>query len=452
MVVELRRLVDSVFRGDSARSRLARGISWSVVGTFVTYVFKLAASVVVARLLGQIVFGELGVINSTVVTLGVFSGLGLGITATKYIAELRSAAPQRAGNTIGFLTLVSLAAGGVMLVALLLTAPWLAANVLDAPHLALTLRIGSLLLLLNSVNGVQVGALAGLEEFRAIAVLNAVEGVTHLPALALGAWLYGLPGVTAAYVAIAALKWGLSQLALQRAGRRHALAIGYQVGRAEWRVLVRFALPALIVGLAAHPFNWLARVLLANQPDGYAQVGIFNAAYTWTALLLFIPLQITRSSVPILASLERGVVGTQQFLRIVRLNTLLVLGACAAVATPLIVASRLIMRSYGPEFAQSGAVLVVLMLAYSLSALTWVFSDALTAIGRMWWQVVYFLVAGGTLIGALWLVGNGALGLAWAYMASFGVQIGMQLFMMRWLARSGGIGRAPVGAGVASGN
>src|ERR1022692_3038167 len=39
-------------------------------------------------------------IQSTVGMLGIFAGLGLGITATKYVAELRSHDPERAGRII----------------------------------------------------------------------------------------------------------------------------------------------------------------------------------------------------------------------------------------------------------------------------------------------------------------------------------------------------------------
>jgi len=38
-------------------------------------------------LLGTVGFGELGVIQSTVGMFGVFAGLGLGMTATKYVAS-----------------------------------------------------------------------------------------------------------------------------------------------------------------------------------------------------------------------------------------------------------------------------------------------------------------------------------------------------------------------------
>lgn len=49
----------------------------------------LVVTVTVARLLGNAVCGELGIIQSTVGMFGVFAGFGLRVTATKHVAEFR---------------------------------------------------------------------------------------------------------------------------------------------------------------------------------------------------------------------------------------------------------------------------------------------------------------------------------------------------------------------------
>ena len=60
----------------------------------------LIASMVVARILGKNEFGELGMIQSTVGMLGVFAGFGLGLTATKHVAELKHSNPERTGRIL----------------------------------------------------------------------------------------------------------------------------------------------------------------------------------------------------------------------------------------------------------------------------------------------------------------------------------------------------------------
>ena len=82
--------------------RLLRGTFWSLVGTFVSRALGLAAAIMAARILGKAVYGELGIIQSTLGMFGTFAGFGMGTTATKYVAELRDKDPAKAGESLRF--------------------------------------------------------------------------------------------------------------------------------------------------------------------------------------------------------------------------------------------------------------------------------------------------------------------------------------------------------------
>ena len=73
----------------SLRSRLADGVLWSFTGAAISRGLNLLAMVLVARMVGKVGFGELGTVQSTVGMFAVFAGFGMGITATKHVAELR---------------------------------------------------------------------------------------------------------------------------------------------------------------------------------------------------------------------------------------------------------------------------------------------------------------------------------------------------------------------------
>ena len=126
----------------SLGARFARGAFWSLVGTVISQGLGLVASVITARLLGKVGFGELGMINSTVGMFGVFAGLGLGLTATKYVAEFRSKDPDRAGRILGLSELVAVVSGGTVSLILFALAPMLAERTLNAPHLVNELGLG----------------------------------------------------------------------------------------------------------------------------------------------------------------------------------------------------------------------------------------------------------------------------------------------------------------------
>src|SRR5438105_966213 len=115
--------------------RLAKGAFWSLAGTVVSRGLALFAWILVPRMLGTTAFGELGIIQSTIGLFGTFAGLGLGLTATRYVAEFRVKDPARAGRVIAFSTLTANLTGLAASIALLVLAPWLAVNMLAAPHL-----------------------------------------------------------------------------------------------------------------------------------------------------------------------------------------------------------------------------------------------------------------------------------------------------------------------------
>lgn len=69
--------------------RLATGTFWSLAGAVISRGLGIVASIMVARTLGRVGFGELGIIHSTLALFQLFAGFGLGVTTTKCVAEHR---------------------------------------------------------------------------------------------------------------------------------------------------------------------------------------------------------------------------------------------------------------------------------------------------------------------------------------------------------------------------
>jgi len=418
---ETRNRVLKCLPADSLRGRLAWGAFWSLVGAVLSQGSILVASVITARILGMVGFGELGIINSTVGMLGVFAGFGLGMTATKYVAEFRIKDPARAGRIIALSSVVALATGGLISLALFIFAPFLAARTLAAPHLILELRIGALLLLCNALNGAQTGALCGFEAFKAIAYANLIRGLFSFPAMVGGVLLWGLPGAVCGLVLAAAIACLVNQWILRSECRRAAVPIRYRAIRSERRVLWDFSLPAFLSSAMVAPVTWVVATLLVNAPNGYAEMGVFNAANQWRTTLLFLPGLIGQVVVPILSSLQNAV--GRQTARRVLLGSVLTNGLCTVpVVLVLLPCSSWIMSFYGHAFSPRGAVLQVSLLAGVLLAIQTPVGNLIAAFGRMWagllmnagWAVCFLSVAY-----ALLALGWGAQALACAYFAAY---------------------------------
>lgn len=344
---------------------------------------NLAASVITARLLGREQFGQYGMVQSTVGMLGIFAGLGLGLTATKYVAEFRTRDPKRAGRIIALGGAVAIFSGGLLALSLLAYAPFLAAKTLNAPALAAELRIASVLLFFNAFNGAQTGALAGFEAFRAIARINLARGFVTFPVTVALVLLWRLPGAMWALAITAAVTCLLSQFSL----RQHCAALGilprFSSAWRERRVLWTFSTPAFLSGALVGPVTWAANTMLVNQPGGYAEMGLFSAASQWRTAIGFIPGVMAQFALPLLSNLN-GERHVSQYAKTLRWNLLLTAAAATAFALPVAVGAPYIMRLYGRGFEQGSLVLIVSAAVAVIACINSVVGTAILSAGSMW--------------------------------------------------------------------
>jgi len=395
----------------------------------------LAASVLVARMLGKTGYGELGMIRSTVGMFGVFAGFGLGLTATKHVAEFRQSDPDRAGRIISLSWLVAMVTGGLMALGLLIFAPWLAGYTINAPHLTGVLRIGALILLINALNGAQTGALSGFEAFKTIAYVNLFVGLLSFPILITGAYLGGLTGAVWALVINLGTNWLLNHLALRKEAKRHNVPLAFRNCSRELSILWKFSLPAVLSSSMVGPVNWACGALLVNRPNGYDEMGIFSAANQWFAMLLFLPSLLGQVVLPVLS--ERfGQQDRRQLLKTmvfaIRVNALIMLPIVLLAS----IASPYIMSLYGEGFANGWPTLIVVLFTAGIVACQTPVGPTITAAGKMWiklamnlgWAVLF-------IIGTLLLVDNGALGLASARALSYVLHVSWVLAFAFYLVR-----------------
>lgn len=392
--------------------RLARGVFWSMAGSVISRGLMLCATILVARILGKTSYGELGMIQSTVGMFGVFAGFGLGLTATKHVAEFRRSDPQRAGRIIGLSGLFAILTGGLMALGLFIFAPWLAANTINAPHLAGVLRIGALILFINALNGAQTGALSGFEAFRTIALVNLFIGLISFPLLVAGAYFGGLTGAVWALAINLGFNWLINHLALRQEARRYGVPFTLNGCTNEWPILWKFSLPAAISSAMVGPVNWICNAMLVNQPAGYDEMGIYNAANQWFSMMMFLPGMLGGVVLPVLSDQfgQNKTVESKRTIALTLKANLLFLGPLILLTSIL---SPYIMALYGDGFIQGWPTLVLVLLTSGMVALNSPVGQILAASGKMWigflmnvgWAIVF-------IVGTMLLVDQGSFGLA----------------------------------------
>ncbi|NLT34809.1 MAG: oligosaccharide flippase family protein [Gaiellales bacterium] len=408
----------------SLRARFARGSAWSLAGQLVAYVLGVVSSALVGRALGVDGYGELGMIQSTVGMFGLFAGMGLGVTNTKHVAELRNNDPARAGRIMGLSLLVSVVSGVAIVALLVLLAPLLAARTLENASLTLPLRIASALLLLEAVIGALSGALAGFEAFRAIAVSTALRVIATFPLIVLGASFYGLPGAAAGLALGAVAGLAINAAALARVCRRNACPVLFRGLRGEIPVLTSFSIPAYVSGVMVTPMIWIARIILVRYlgyPEGYEQMGLFSAAWRFQDIITLLGSTVGAALLPLLASREGA-----ESSRLASGNMLVSWSLGFFLLAPLMVYPEVVGLVFGGDFAGRDLNVTMVLAMYVTNIILYKqgLARVLTARALLWWGVLSNSVWAATLLLCAWWLGRyGAVGLAGAFLIAYIVNV-----------------------------
>jgi len=376
-------------------------------------------------------------IQSTVGTLATFAGFGLGLTAIKYVAEFREKDPPKAARIIALSSAVSIGTGLFMASILVVIADLLAERVLSAPHLAGVFRVSAVLLFLGALNGSQTGALSGFEAFRSIAGVNVAAGVLSFPIVVAGAYWGGLEGVVWGLVGGMGINCLLNHFVLKKEAARAGVRLIRKDFLKEWPILHEFSLPAVLGSVMVGPANWICNAMLVNQPGGYAEMGIFNAANQWRTAILFLPGVVGSVVLPILSNLQ-GNDDRATYNKVLWYN--LFLAGVVSFGAALIISlfASFIMRGYGRGFEAGQPVVILYCFSSVLSSISAVIGYSIASDGRMWWGMFLNFLWALVLVGTAWVfISKGALGLALSNVIAYGVHLLTLLlyasyFLMDW--------------------
>jgi O-antigen/teichoic acid export membrane protein len=177
--------------------------------------------------------------------------------------------------------------------------------------------------------------------------------------------------------------------------------ISYRGIRANMPILWHFSLPALLSAVMVAPVMWLANAILVNQPGGYGELGLFNAANQWRTAMMFLPAVLLRVALPLMASSvdpRRG----DDFGKTLVLTQSLTVAIVLPAGALLMFLSGLIMGLYGNEFAHGAPVLIGVACTIMITCIGNAAGAAIEARGKMWrglllnlsWAVVLIVIVG----------------------------------------------------------
>jgi O-antigen/teichoic acid export membrane protein len=407
----------------SVEGRLKRGILWTGLGGAVAQGGSFVTAMIVARLLGKESYGAFALVLNTSIAMTTVASLGLGVTATKYVSEYRSAAPLRVGRILGLASAVAIVTATLFAIGLTLCAPLLAIGGEQGRLVVWGLRWSAIYVFFVTVNGYQLGALAGMEEFRTIASVNVSYGLANLLLGGLLAWRFGFRGAVLGQGCAAFLMWARYQAALRAHCKQRRFAIDYRGAWSEHAVLVDFSIPSAACGMVATIATWWCSTRLVAS-SGYAELAVFAAANGLRSMVLFAPGLIGRVTMPLLNQLHASRdlrAYRRTFWGAVGLNGAIALTLAAGLA----VCGGRIVTLFGKGFIAPPPLLLLLMASVVLEVVATALFQSLFAAGRIWrnlgivsiWATVLFLCV------RLTTGRYGASGLAFSYLCAWAVSL-----------------------------
>ena len=338
-------------------NRFVKGAFWAVLGNVVIKGLSLISSVFIARILGNVDFGELAMIKTTLSVFSLVATFGLGLTVTKYIAEKKrnnlEEIPQiiAAANKITFIS-------GIFLGSLVfILASVISRKILQSADLTTPLRIAGVYLFFNAMNVYQIGVLGGLEAFKQMFKVNIIIGLVSFPIILVTTYFGGLNGAVIGLTINLVINWYLNKKLIKKEVRKLEIKNYKKLSFVYIKNLLRFSYPIALAEGVYSLSNWALIYLLLYHTD-YGEVGIFNSANQWVQMILFLPASISRV---LLAFLSNQIGDTINYKKILKLNLAFNVLITLFFAVLISIFSSFIYELYGKSFEDGVEVLSILV-------------------------------------------------------------------------------------------
>ncbi|NRB60106.1 MAG: oligosaccharide flippase family protein [Winogradskyella sp.] len=290
---------------------MIKGSLWSILGVVLSKGFLLITWFVLARILGKELYGEFGIIRSTIQMFAAFAGFGLGLTATKHVAEYLHHDKEKVSNILSMAYAFATLLGLIVFVLVNIFAENIAKDSLGAPYLENELRIASVMILISSLNGAQTGVLQGFKAFDVIAKINLVHGLISGLMFIFGAYFFSFYGAILALVLSLVLLFLLNAVRLRKLYSENSIRLSFNGVIKEKKLLLNYSLPAALCGLVVSPVKWIVEADMVRLGSGFAEMGIFQATLIFQILIMTLTKTINAPIITAMAS-NRSVVSKKK--------------------------------------------------------------------------------------------------------------------------------------------
>lgn len=382
-------------------SALFRDSFWAVFGNALGKGLSFLGGILVARWLGSEVFGEYGVVKSNIVMIAIFSTLGMGYSATKFVADTGAGARWKLRVihrlVMEYTLVMSLAIALLVTVCSDVLADWL-----DCPDLGPIFRWTAPAIVFNAVTTAQIGVLSGLKKYKLLARNTTLTGIYMFLASVAGAYFFQLNGALAALTSSYLVNMMLNLIEIRKAiEREHAAPESEAAYIKETRgSLLAFSIPIALQESLYSVTNWFSVAILVRMAS-YSEYGIYCAAVQWMVIISFVPGSLRNVALSYFASNRGDSEANKKVLAQLSLVNL----ACTVIpATVIMLASTLIGQLYGPTYVGVGVIISLLSFTAVFSCQSNLLTQELMALDKNWLLFISRLVRDLMMLGGIVLL------------------------------------------------
>lgn len=304
------------------RERLMNGFLWNAFGALSLQGANLLTTALLVRVLGLQQFGAYQLIIVTLIMVANFAQGGLAFVSTKLIAENLNKDQHAVGGFLHLFSRVTIFAGVVATIFILLCAPFISVKILGKPELIDELYIASISVFFQVSFTYRTGALQGFSAFQELGKATAVSGIFGVFIIYFAAIERGLEGALVGFAIANAMRAIACTISLKIVTKKYDIPQKVGVRQQDYRYLWHLALPAALAGLVTMPALWTVNLSISNLPNGLELVGIFAVAHQIRQAVLYLPTLLNSVSYTVMSRMLSS--GTKKEVRSVFVTSLLI--------------------------------------------------------------------------------------------------------------------------------
>lgn len=348
---------------------------WAVFGNGLGNALMLLAGILIARFLGKDLYGEYGVVKTTMFYVATFATFGLGLTSTKYVSDfcqnkceyVKSVVYDSLKITLGF---------SLIIAGLLAFFSDNIAGYIETPNLANAFRLLAVVIVCRALSTTQIGVLSGLKCFPTIALNSVLSGGVMLVLCIPFTYYFSLKGSLSALLLSQMFNVVINQLSIRKLLKSYDNKIRISL----IKELLKFSFPIALQESSYTVCHWSA-IMFLTKYSSVGELGLYSASAQWNIIIMMIPVLLSNV---ILSYLSGSVNDMKKHGKLLKL--MLSMNFISTIIPFLIIYafSDFISSFYGESFSDMKYLIRVIAFIPIFEACANVFKSEFLALGKTW--------------------------------------------------------------------